>query len=197
MAADRVIPADSTSKMIEVMVRDSTTGQGKTGLAYGSVTFSYWREGAATGVTATCVNAALGTWTTKGWKEVDATNQKGVYQFGVPDAALALAAGVGAVTINFQATGMLDKSVEILLSNPIRGLGDPTALPLCSMGGGGGLSTYGDLAGTYAALIANLPAVIADAMRKAPTPGTAIEADSVIDTIEDKDELPPKTVIDG
>jgi len=128
MAYDSIFPAGSTSKMIEVMVRDSTTGMGKTGLAFGSVTFSYWRAGAATGVTATCVDAALGTWTTKGWKENDATSQKGVYQFGIPNGALA--AGVDAVTINFQASGMIDKSLRILI-DPKVALSDsiPTTAP--------------------------------------------------------------------
>lgn len=137
MAYDQVFPTGSESKMIEVMVRDSTTGGGKTGLAYGSVVFAYWREGASEGVTATCVDATLGTWTTKGWKEVDATNQKGVYQFGVPN--LALAAGATAVTINFQASGMIDKSVRILLSSPTRGLASPTALPDATADAAGGL----------------------------------------------------------
>ena len=119
MAYDQIYAADSESKLIEVMVRDSTTGAGKTGLAYGSVAFAYVREGAAAAgnVTATCVNMTQGTWTTKGWIEVDATNQKGVYQFGVPNAALA--AGAKAVTINFQASGMIDKSVRILLDPPV------------------------------------------------------------------------------
>jgi hypothetical protein len=137
MAWDQVVPTATTSKLIEVMVRDSTTGAGKTGLAYSSVTFAYWREGASSGVTATCVDMTLGTWTTKGWKEVDDTNQKGVYQFGVPD--LALAAGVSAVTINFQASGMIDKSVRILLSSPTRGLAAPTALPDAAADAAGGL----------------------------------------------------------
>jgi len=119
MAYDQIYAADSESKLIEVMVRDSTTGAGKTGLAYGSVAFAYVREGAAAAgnVTATCVNMTQGTWTTKGWIEVDATNQKGVYQFGVPNAALAV--GAKAVTINFQASGMIDKSVRILLDPPV------------------------------------------------------------------------------
>ena len=145
MAYDQVFPTDSTSKMIEVMVRDSTTGMGKTGLAYGSVTHCFWREGASSGTNATCVDAALGTWTTKGWKEVDATNQKGVYQFGVPNAALA--AGTGAVTINFQASGMIDKSVRILLSSPTRGLAGPTALPDAAAAASGGLIINGSNAG--------------------------------------------------
>lgn len=144
MAYDQVFPTDSTSKLIEVMVRDSTTGMGKTGLAYGSVTFAYWREGAASGVNDTCVDMTLGVWTTKGWKEVDSTNQKGVYQFGIPDAALAT--GVDAVTINFQASGMIDKAVRVLLSSPTRGLASPTALPAVAAGANGGLP-LGDASG--------------------------------------------------
>jgi hypothetical protein len=145
MAYDQVFPTGSTSKMIEVMVRDSATGMGKTGLAYSSVSYAYWREGAATGVNGTCVSASLGTWTSAGWVEVDSTNRKGLYQFGVPDAALA--SGAAAVTINFQASGMIDKSVRIVLSSPTRGLASPTALPDASAEAAGGLYTRGTGAG--------------------------------------------------
>jgi len=120
MAYDQIYSADSTSKLIEVKMRSATTGLGLTGLAFDTpVTFAYVREGAAAAanVNDSCATMAQGTWATKGWVEVDATNQPGVYQFGIPNAALA--AGAKAVTITFQATGALDKTLKILLDPPI------------------------------------------------------------------------------
>ena len=114
MAYDEIqVAGAANSKILEVMVRDSTTGMGKTGLAYGGVTYGYWREGAATGANGTCVTMTKGTYTDHGWIEVDATNQPGVYQFGVPDAALAT--GVKAVTISLKASGIIDKVMRILI----------------------------------------------------------------------------------
>ena len=57
MAFDDSLTGGTTSKIIEVMVRDSTTGAGKTGLAFGDVTASYVREGG----TRTGISLATGT----------------------------------------------------------------------------------------------------------------------------------------
>jgi len=114
MAYDQIIKkAANNSYIAEVMLRDSATGQAKTGIAYGSVAYAYWREGASTGANGTAVTMTKGTYADHGWVEVDATNQKGVYQFGVPDAALAT--GANAVTINFYVTGCIDARIRILL----------------------------------------------------------------------------------
>ena len=47
MAYDDILPGGTTSYIIEVFARDTSTGQGKTGIAYGAVTFKYQRQGAA------------------------------------------------------------------------------------------------------------------------------------------------------
>lgn len=113
MAYDETIKKDTTSKIVEVTLRDSTSGNGKTGLASGSVTAYYCREGG----TATLITLAAGTagdaYSSGKWAEVDGTNQRGLYQFHIPDAALA--SGVNAVTITFQASGTIDKSMRISL----------------------------------------------------------------------------------
>lgn len=101
------------SYIVEVMVRDATTGLGKTGIAYGDVAYSYWRRGAATGVNGTCVAMSKGTYADHGWVELDATNQRGLYQFGVPDAALVT--GADGVTINLTSADAIDVSIAINL----------------------------------------------------------------------------------
>lgn len=117
MAFDESITGGTTSKIIEVMVRDSTTGAGKTALAFGDVTASYCREGS----TRTAITLASGTagdaYSSGKWCEVDATNQKGLYQLHVPDAAIAV--GVAASTISLQATGMIDKAMRLKLETPV------------------------------------------------------------------------------
>lgn len=109
-----IIAADTTSKILEIMVRDSSTGLGKTGIAYSDVTASYCREGS----TRTAIELTEGTagaaYSSGKWAEVDATNMRGLYQLHVPNATLA--AGVDRVTMTIQVTGAIDVSVSILLN---------------------------------------------------------------------------------
>tara|TARA_R110000803_G_scaffold210841_1_gene284311 strand:+ start:28884 stop:30722 length:1839 start_codon:yes stop_codon:yes gene_type:complete len=83
----------TTSKIIEVFIQDSssTVGAGKTGLAWNTASLSayYALAGAAGAATAiTLATMTIGTWASGGFVEKDATNMPGVYQFGVPNAAL-------------------------------------------------------------------------------------------------------------
>jgi hypothetical protein len=164
MAYDETIVAGTTSKIIEVCLRDSTTGQGKTGLAHSAVTARYVREGG----TATTITLSAGTagdsYSSGKWAQVDEINMRGVYQFHVPNAALA--SGARAVTITFQAAGTLDKQIRICLVavdqyDAVRaGL---TALPNVAADAVGGLpvldaastvpanvTRFGGVAGTFA-----------------------------------------------
>jgi len=113
MSFDHTILKGTSSKIIEVILRDSTTGAGKTAVAYTDVTASYVREGS----TRTAITLASGTagdaYSSGKWCEVDATNCPGLYQLHLPDAALAT--GVNAVTATLIATGVIDKVVRISL----------------------------------------------------------------------------------
>ena len=129
-----IIAADTTSKLIEVMIRSSSTGQGLAAVAFGSVSAYYIRSGdAANHAITTCAAANLGTYYNSGaagsgggWHEVDATHQPGLYQFSLPDAALA--AGVTKCTVTFEITGAIDHRSEIILADKYRGVAGPTAL---------------------------------------------------------------------
>ena len=85
----------STSVRVMVFIADSssTTGAGKTGLAFNSsgLKWYYWRgdTGNNPGVSVTPATATLGTFTSGGFKEIDATNLPGLYEIGIPDAAIA------------------------------------------------------------------------------------------------------------
>lgn len=89
------IKAGSTSQRFIVFVPDSskTDGSGLSGLtsATSGLKWYYWRPdtGNSGGVAVTLASSTLGTYTSGSFKEVDATNLKGFYEVGVPDAAIA------------------------------------------------------------------------------------------------------------
>ena len=110
----------TTSQTVEVFIQDSssTTGAGLTGLAFNtaSLTAFFYREGDASTTSMTLVTMTLGTWVTLGFVVVDATNMPGVYQIGIPDAALATGADYVNITLR-GASNMVDLHLEIQLSN--------------------------------------------------------------------------------
>ncbi len=94
-----------------------TTGAGLTGLVFNAagLTAYYYREGAASAVAITLATMTLGTWATGGFIVADGTNMPGVYQLGIPDAALA--SGANSVTILLKgATNMAPVVLEIDLA---------------------------------------------------------------------------------
>jgi len=134
------IVGGATSVILTVEIR-GTDGLPKTGLAFGSVTASYLREGAGTAATVVSLSAgAAGVWSSGGWVEMDPTNFPGVYQFGVPNAALA--AAVRSVAFRFSAAACFPKTVQvrILAVNPDDAVrGGMTGLPNVAAGASGGV----------------------------------------------------------
>jgi hypothetical protein len=118
--AKLAIKPGSTSQTVYVFVADSasTTGGGKTGIAFNAASFTayYVRvAGSATSITL-ATQTVTGAFSSGGWVEVDATNMPGLYRFDVPDAAIA--AGVRSVVVYFKgASGMAPTLLEIDLSN--------------------------------------------------------------------------------
>ena len=114
MAYDDILVKNAaSSKIIEIMLRDSTTGGGKTGLVFSDMTGSYCREGGTRQAISVIAGTVGNAYSSGKFAEVDATNQKGLYQFHVPNAAFET--GVNSVTITLQAAGMIDKSLRVLL----------------------------------------------------------------------------------
>lgn len=150
--AKRQIFGGATSEVWTVYIQDSTAGAGKTGLVYNtaSLTCYYKRNKAAAAVSVTLANiTTLGTFVSGGFKEVDATNMPGVYEFHPPDAAIAASAESVSFLFN-GAAGMssLPLEVEIMavnFQNSVRmGM---TALPNAAAEAAGGLFTRGTGAG--------------------------------------------------
>lgn len=97
----------ATSKSVHFKLRDTTTGLGKTGLAFNStgVAAGYTRMGGTpTAITPVTLASPTASWTSAGFVEVDATNQPGVYRFDVPDAVLASGVDYATITIGFDDT---------------------------------------------------------------------------------------------
>ena len=137
---DNIYAKGSTSVITQVMLRDSTTGQGKTGLTYSTVTAYYVRPG-GTSTAITLIAGSPGDVYSSGkFAEVDATHQPGVYQVHLPVGCFAT--GANAVDISYSASGMLDKRQKIsLIDADLRNVANLglTALPAVAPSSKGGL----------------------------------------------------------
>lgn len=146
------ITKGATSQIFQIFIADSssTTGAGKTGLAFNtsSLTAYYHRDTDTTATAISLVTMTVGTFTSSGFKEIDATNMPGWYQLCPPNAALAS----GAANVGFHlqgAAGMAPLPIEVQLSaldiqDGVRGA--LTALPNAAAGANGGLP-LGDASG--------------------------------------------------
>ncbi|MDE1839576.1 MAG: hypothetical protein KGH87_06620 [Thaumarchaeota archaeon] len=110
--------AGDTSVILQVFIQDSSsvTGAGLTGLTNASagLTAYYHRDTDTTATTISLVTMTVGTFTSSGFKEIDATNMPGWYQFCPPNTALA----TGAKSVGFLlkgATNMAPLPIEIQL----------------------------------------------------------------------------------
>lgn len=110
MGLESIIKKDSTSYILEIAIRSSATGQLLAGLTDADMTIEYERQGAAAHVSITPVAGTLGTWSSGSWVE----SIPGIYQFGVPNAALAT--GADFVVIVFTSAGALDADILIYLT---------------------------------------------------------------------------------
>ena len=91
-AVDLTVHNGATSQLISFFVQDSsqTVIKGLTGLAWNTsgLTAYYLRDIDNASVQITLATATLGTWATGGFIVADGTNMPGVYQLGIPNAAL-------------------------------------------------------------------------------------------------------------
>jgi hypothetical protein len=110
----------TTSKRVVIFVQDATsaTGAGLTAIAYNTsgLAWYYWRDdtGNNGGQSVTLATATRGTWTSGGFKEIDATNLPGFYEIGIPNAVLASGA-TWAVMMLKGVTNMVPVKIELQL----------------------------------------------------------------------------------
>ena len=157
-----LLTAGSTSNILQVFIRDSssTTGAGLTGLAFNSASLTaYYHKDADTTATAiTLVTMTVGTYTSSGFKEIDATNMPGWYQFCPPNAAVSSGASVSFHLKGATNMAPLPIEVQLIAAN----LQNATTLGLTNLDATvSSRSTYagGDTSGTTT-LLTRLPSAI-------------------------------------
>jgi hypothetical protein len=110
--------AGATSEIWQIFIRDSssTTGGGLTGLTNASsgLTAYYHRDTDTTATAVSLVSMTVGAFTSSGFKEIDATNMPGWYQFCPPNAAIASGAKSCAFHLK-GATNMAPLPIEVQL----------------------------------------------------------------------------------
>jgi hypothetical protein len=162
----------ATSRIWQVFIADSssTTGAGLTGLLFNtaSLTAYYHRDTDTTATAITLVTMTVGTFTSSGFKEIDATNMPGWYQLCPPNAALASGAKSVALLLK-GATNMAPLPIEVQLTavdftDAVRA--GMTALPNATAGASGGLHINGSNSGTttYAAMTVTGSLTISDGL---------------------------------
>ncbi len=109
----------SVSQCIDLFILDDTAtdGSGLTGLTSATAgTCSYRRDNAAAPVNLTLVAGTVGTFTSSGFVEVDPTDQPGVYQLCLPNAAVAT--GVKSVTAMCKGAASAAPVTKLVLLSP-------------------------------------------------------------------------------
>jgi hypothetical protein len=138
------VKTGSTSRLEHVFILDSTstTGAGKTGLTNASVTMHFFRPADTTVTSVTLSAGTLGTWTTGGFKEVNATDMPGVYEIGMPNAVFAATFNHSVVMIKGTGIAPVVLEYNLVSYDPLDtvrlGL---TAIPNIAQGTTGAIST--------------------------------------------------------
>lgn len=139
----------TTSKIAQLFIQDSssTIGAGLAGLTNNSsgLKCHYIRDKDSASVAVALTSAAIGTYTSSGFIEVESSAMPGVYQFGVPNAAVS--ANATSVLIHmFGATNMAPNVSEIEITatnNQDSVRSGMTALPNAAAAAANGLVTNG------------------------------------------------------
>lgn len=160
---------DTASFIDYVVLVDSTTGLPKTGLVYTDITGSYVRAGGSrTAITMATLAAANSAYSSGGFKEVDATNQPGLYRIDWPDAMFAT--GVDKVVGSLKGTGVKTEHKEFFLTAWNKQI---ASIPNVASAASGGLLTRGTGDGQINALSGVVDANIEKIIDTAPTEGAA------------------------
>lgn len=113
--SDRIISQGATSESIFVLIRDRTTGHGKTGLVAADVNFYYARPRVApTAFAVTDLAAITDAFSAGGFKEYSAAVAPGLYRIDPPNAAFAMPA-VTNVVIGWKGANVEDDKETINL----------------------------------------------------------------------------------
>lgn len=148
--SDAIVVAGASSKVYTLFIEDSsvTTGAGLTGLTFNTsgLTAYYKRSNGSASVAVTLASiTTLGAFVSGGFREIDATNMPGLYEFDPPNTAFA--SGANYVTFllkgaaNMKPRRFTVQITSVNLDDGVRaGL---TALPNVNSGSAGGLIVQG------------------------------------------------------
>ncbi len=107
----------TTARAVNIFIQDSANpGKGLAGLTFNSVGLIcyYIVDNAVASNAVSLQSMTIGTWISGGFIEVDSTHMAGVYQFGIPNAALA--SGTSVTVVFSGATGMLPYVLDVELT---------------------------------------------------------------------------------
>lgn len=117
------ILAGATGQSVNVFIQDTskTNGSGLTGLVFNSSGLIGYYTFAGTNTTATSITLATlaavnSSYSSGGFKEIDATHMPGVYRFDIPNATLAAASGRSVLIMLSGSANMAPVLVEIELT---------------------------------------------------------------------------------
>ena len=146
MSLSNIIPAGTRSKIILFALRQDSTGASpgycKTGLTYQSSGLGIFytvegNAGATIGLVAGTPQTYIGDG--NGYGFVEAGTGEGIYELCLPDACFSTPGT--RVLIKIAATGVIDAFYEFHVSDAVRGVGSPSAIPNVAQGNAGALPT--------------------------------------------------------
>lgn len=152
--------AGITGYIDRVWIQNASTGAGLTGLAYNTAGLSmyYTRIGDTSTTAVSLATCTLGTYTSGGFKEVDATNLPGLYEVHYPNAMLATGARkVHAMLKGAASMQPLPIEIELDAADYLDGgrLG-LTSLPAAAANGAGGLPVIGTNNNQFSSTLGNV-----------------------------------------
>jgi len=108
------IKKGSTGVTVDLYAVDERSGLPKTGLAYTDIAASYHRLRSARQAINTASVGVTDGHTDGGFVEIDSANEKGVYRFDVPDAAIAAGADFVVIVLQADETIILPLRVQLV-----------------------------------------------------------------------------------
>lgn len=121
------VRAGSTSVSLPVSLKAQSTGAGQTGIAFGSATAYYLRQGGSpVAIGLSALGGIAAAFSAGGWFEADSVHMPGLYRLDVPDAAFA--AGADWVDLVVFAASGQPYVERIPLTSEALLTGDPYAL---------------------------------------------------------------------
>jgi hypothetical protein len=111
----------TSSKLLDVFIQSASSagGGGLAGLSYSSASLTayYYQENASSATAINLVSSTLGTYTSGGFTQISSSNMPGMYQVGIPNAALSSASSVVVMLQGAANMAPLVMEIELTLIN--------------------------------------------------------------------------------